>query len=66
MDVVQRVAPYDLSFVVSESAENGSLDLVWQVRFGLVFLYFVVLLCISLAILSTQFDDRCICVHGYV
>jgi hypothetical protein len=32
VDVVQRVAPYDLSLVVSEGVERGPLDMTWQVR----------------------------------
>ena len=31
VDMVQRVAPYDLSLVVSEGVDRGALDMSWQV-----------------------------------
>jgi hypothetical protein len=33
VDVIQKVAPYDISLVVSEGGERGPLDMTWQVRF---------------------------------
>lgn len=35
VEVVQRVAPYDISLVVSEGIERGPLDFTWQVSSAL-------------------------------